>query len=143
MAYLILDIETIPLPPIDNEVEEVIAKKIQARIEKTGDDPENAESLIRSTSPFFGQVLCVGMRWLQDDGSTRDKVVCEENEEATLRTFFEVINHSSTQGAKFVHYNGMGFDIPFLTTRAAHYILKLPIENLPIYVDLLLITMLM
>ena len=121
MAYLILDIETIPLPPIDNEVEEAIAKKIQARIEKTGDAPENAESLIRSTSPFFGQVLCVGMRWLQDDGSTRDKVVCEENEEATLRTFFEVINHSSTQGAKFVHYNGMGFDIPFLTTRAAHY----------------------
>jgi len=33
---------------------------------KTGDDPENAESLIRSTSPFFGQVLC------------------EKNEEATL-----------------------------------------------------------
>ena len=73
MAYLILDIETIPLPPIDNEVEEAIAKKIQARIEKTGDNPGNAESLIRSTSPFFGQVLCVGMRWLQDDGSTRDQ----------------------------------------------------------------------
>ena len=49
MAYLILDIETIPLPPIDKEVEEAIAKKIQARIEKTVDDPENAESLIRST----------------------------------------------------------------------------------------------
>ena len=143
MAYLILDIETIPLPPIDNEVEEAIAKKIQARIEKTGDDPENAESLIRSTSPFFGQVLCVGMRWLQDDGSTRDKVVCEENEEATLRTFFEVINHSSTQGAKFVHYNGMGLIFPFSPCGQPNTILKLPIENLPIYVDLLLITMLM
>jgi len=34
LAYLILDIETIPLPPIDKEVEEAIAKKIQARIEK-------------------------------------------------------------------------------------------------------------
>ena len=54
MAYLILDIETIPLPPIDDEVEALIAKKVQARIEKTGDDPENAESLIRSTSPIFG-----------------------------------------------------------------------------------------
>ena len=41
MSHLILDIETIPLPPIDKEVEEFIAKKIQARIEKTGDDPEN------------------------------------------------------------------------------------------------------
>ena len=121
MAYLILDIETVPLPPIDDEVEAVIAKKIDARIEKTGDDPENAESLIRSTSPFFGQVLCIGMRWLQDDGSSKDKVVCEENEEATLNSFFEIINHPSTRGAKFIHYNGMGFDIPFLTTRAAHY----------------------
>jgi DNA polymerase elongation subunit (family B) len=61
------------------------------------------------------------MRWLQDDGSSKDKVVCEENEESTLRAFFEIINHSSTRGAKFIHYNGMGFDIPFLTTRAAHY----------------------
>ncbi len=121
MAYLVLDIETIPRPPIDDEVEAVIAKKVEARIEKTGDDPESAESLIRSTSPFFGQVLCIGMRWLQDDGSSKDKVVCEENEESTLRAFFEIINHSSTRGAKFIHYNGMGFDIPFLTTRAAHY----------------------
>ena len=99
MAYLILDIETIPLPPIDNEVEEAIEKKYRRELKKTGDDPENTESLIRSTSPFFGQVLCVRMRWLQDDGSTRDKVVCEENEEATLRTFFEVINHSITKVA--------------------------------------------
>ncbi len=27
MAYLVLDIETIPRPPIDDEVEAVIAKK--------------------------------------------------------------------------------------------------------------------
>ena len=84
-------------------MELVIAKEVQTRIEKTGDDPENAESLIRSTSPFFGQV------------------VCEENEETTLRTFFESINHPNTRGGKFIHYNGMGFDIPFLTTRVAHY----------------------
>ena len=53
MAYLILDIETLPRPPIDDTVEEVISQKTQARIEQTGDDPQNAESLIRSTSPFF------------------------------------------------------------------------------------------
>ena len=65
MAFLVLDIETIPRPTIDESVEEVIAQKTQARVERTGDDPENAESLIRSTSPFFGQVLCIGLRWLQ------------------------------------------------------------------------------
>ena len=121
MAYLILDIETVPLPMIDDEVELAIAKKIQSHIERTGDDPKNAESLIRSTSPYFGQVLCIGMRWLQDDGSAKDKVVCEENEEATLKSFFDIVNHPSSRGVQYVHYNGLGFDIPFLLIRAAHY----------------------
>ena len=62
MAFLILDIETIPRPTIDEALEEVIAQKTQAGVERTGDDPENAESLIRSTSPFFGQVLCIALR---------------------------------------------------------------------------------
>ena len=75
MAFLVLDIETIPRPTIDESIEEVIAQKTQARVERTGDDPENAESLIRSTSPFFGQVLCIGLRWLQDDGTSKDKVI--------------------------------------------------------------------
>ena len=65
MAYLILDIETIPLPPIYDELEAIIAKK--SLYIKTGDDPENAESLIRSTPPFFGQVLCIGMWHLSPD----------------------------------------------------------------------------
>ena len=121
MAYLVLDIETIPRPLIDEVVEEAVAKKVQAYIDRRGDDPENAESLIRSTSPFFGQLLCVGMRWLQDDGSSKDKVVCEENEESTLRVFFDIINHPGSKNARFIHYNGLGFDIPFLIIRAAHY----------------------
>ena len=54
MAYLVLDIETIPRPLIDEVVEEAVAKKVQAYIDRTGDDPEYAELLIRSTSPFFG-----------------------------------------------------------------------------------------
>ena len=64
MAFLILDIETLPRTSIDEVVEETVSKKVKSHIERTGDDPENAESLIRSTSPFFGLVLCVGMRWL-------------------------------------------------------------------------------
>ena len=121
MAFLVLDIETIPRPTIDESVEEVIAQKTQVRVERTGDDPENAESLIRSTSPFFGQVLCIGLRWLQDDGTSKDKVICEENEEATLNAFFNIINHPSSKNARYIHYNGLGFDIPFLMVRSAHY----------------------
>ena len=78
--------------PIDAAVEEAISKKVTPHIEKTGDDSQNVDSLIRSTSPFFGQVLCIGMRWLQDDGSAKDKVICGENECSTLQQFFHIIN---------------------------------------------------
>ena len=121
MAFLILDIETVPRPSIDVVVEEAVSKKVKSYIERTGDDPENAESLIRSTSPFFGQVLCIGMRWLQDDGGAKDKVICGLNEDSTLRAFFDIINHPSSKNIWFIHYNGLGFDIPFLIVRAAHH----------------------
>ena len=94
MSFLILDIETVPRASIDKEVEIDIAKRTKARVDRIGDDPKNAESLIRSTSPFFGQVLCIGMRFLSDDGQQKDKVICESNEESTLQIFFEIINKS-------------------------------------------------
>ena len=97
---------------------------MQSHIERKDDDPENAESLIRSISPFFGQLLCIGMRWLQNDGSLKDKVACEKNEGSTLQTFFDIINHPGSKNARFVHYNGLGFDIPFLNIRAAHHGIK-------------------
>ena len=83
MAFLILYIETIPRPTIDKMVEETVAKKVQTYIDRTGNDPEN--------------------------------------EESTLRTFFEIINHGNTKGVCFVHYNGLGFDISFLIIRTSHY----------------------
>jgi len=122
MTYLILDIETVPRKDLPFELEEAIKKKTEKRVETTGSEPAEAESLIRSVSPFFGQVLCIGLRWYDDyNSSIKDRVICEKTEEETLQKFFEVINHSSTQRAKFVHYNGLGFDIPFLIIRAAHY----------------------
>jgi len=124
LSFLILDIETVPRASIDEEVEIDITKRTKARVERTGDGPENAESLIRSTSPFFGQVLCMGMRFLSTDGQHKDKVICESNEESTLQAFFEIINKTA-KSVCYIHYNGMGFDIPFLIVRAAHYGLQI------------------
>jgi len=89
LAFLILDIETLPRPSIDEVVEETVSKKVKSHIERTGDNPKNTDSLIRSTSPFFGQISCIGMRWLQDDGSAKDKVIYGENESSMLQEFFD------------------------------------------------------
>ena len=44
MSFLILYIETVPRPSIDDVVDVEITKKTKARVERTGDDLENAES---------------------------------------------------------------------------------------------------
>ena len=53
MSFLILDIETVPRPSIDDEVEAEIINKTKARVERTGDDPENAESFNPIYIPIF------------------------------------------------------------------------------------------
>ena len=88
MAFLVLDIETIPRPTIDKSVEEVITQKTQARVERTGDDPENAESLIRSTSPFFGQVLCIGS---PKEGDVKGDTVAKASDEGNIEAVNEYV----------------------------------------------------
>ena len=65
------------------------------------------------------------MRWLQNDDSAKDIVICKENEDSTLRTFFDIINHPSSKNIRFINYNGLGFDIPFLIVRAAHHSIEI------------------
>ncbi|UCH09283.1 MAG: ribonuclease H-like domain-containing protein [Fidelibacterota bacterium] len=128
MRYLIFDIETVPLPGLEPPLEQEVARRTQRELDKGDLAPDDAERLVRSISPFFGQVLAIGMRLYNDKtGETKDKVVCEETEEATLQTFFETINHTASQDLRFVHYNGLNFDVPFLIIRAAIY--GIPIQN--------------
>lgn len=120
MRYLIFDIETVPLPELTEPLEREVARRTQREVEKGELTPDEAESLIRSVSPFFGQVLAIGMRLYNDAaGETKDKIISETKEEATLRSFFETLNHAASQDLRYVHYNGLNFDVPFLVIRAA------------------------
>ena len=46
MPLLILDIETVPRASIDDVVETEIIKRAQARVDRSGDELDSAESLI-------------------------------------------------------------------------------------------------
>ena len=133
-----MDIETVPRKGLDDMVEAEVAKRTERRLEQSGGDPAEAESLIRSTSPFFGEVVCVGMRWLKGDGTHRDNVICESNEHDTLERFFDVVNHESAQSVRFVHYNGLGFDIPFLSFAQPITEPRLQIKNSLIFAGLVI-----
>ncbi|NOZ08614.1 MAG: hypothetical protein GXO91_07025 [FCB group bacterium] len=122
MEYLVLDIETIPRADLPEGLEEEIHRRVARKLEQVELEPAEADSLIRSTSPFFGRVLCIGLRWFRDGSEqNRDLVISAETEEETLSEFFRIVNDDRSRQVKFVHYNGLGFDIPFLIVRAAHY----------------------
>ncbi len=127
MRYLIFDIETIPLPDLGQVQLAEVERRTKRELEwGRSTDPEAAESLVRSVSPFLGQVLAVGMRLYSDDsGDIKDKVICESGEKETLEAFLETINHPASGDLRFVHYNGLDFDTPFIIVRAAHHGLKI------------------
>ena len=86
MRYLIFDIETVPQPEPPEPLEREVSRRTKRELEKGELGSEEAESLIRSISPYFGRVLAIGMR-LYDDatGETKDKVISEPAEKATLK----------------------------------------------------------
>lgn len=120
MRYLIFDIETIPLTDLSEPLELEVARRTKREVEKGEVQPSEAEVLVRSVSPFFGRVLAIGMRLHNDkSGENKDKIISEATEEDTLQAFFETVNHPASQDLRYVHYNGLGFDVPFLIIRAA------------------------
>ena len=121
MRYLIFDIETVPQAGLDAAREEEVARRTELEVAKGRRDQAEADSLIRSISPFFGRILAIGMRLFSEGSSDlKDKVICETDEAATLGAFLETINHSASSDLRFIHYNGLGFDIPFIINRAIH-----------------------
>lgn len=120
MRYLIFDIETIPLTGLPEPLELEVARRTKREVERGELEPPEAESLVRSVSPFFGRVLAIGMRLYDDKtGDNKDKVISEATEKDTLQPFFETVNHPASQDLRYVHFNGLGFDVPFLIIRAA------------------------
>jgi len=68
------------------------------------------------------------MKWYDDTtDEQKNKVICEPAEQDSLQAFADIINHVNTRQVKFIHFNGLGFDVPFLTIRCAHY--GIPIVN--------------
>ena len=127
MKYLIFDIETCPRKDLTAVQKEDIFNKVKKKMDNNPSmAPDEIESLVCSVSPFYGQVICIGMKWYDDISNvTKDIVLCEKTEEETLNKFFNIINHDSCRGVKFVHYNGLGFDVPFLMIRATSFNIKI------------------
>ena len=132
MRYLIFDIETVPLTDLTEPLEREAARRTERELEKGGLTTEEAESLVRSVSPFLGQVLAIGMRLYNDEsGEMKDKVISEPDETATLQTFLETINSPASQDLRYVHFNGLNFDVPGMRVADPADVAREGLEQLP------------
>lgn len=94
--YLVLDIETTPVDFEDRAV-------IDYLIRKKSD---------RSYHPFFAKVIAIGIKRQKEDPI----VWAGADEKAILDDFWEYI--ADNRPGLYVTFNGMGFDLPFLSVRS-------------------------
>jgi 3'-5' exonuclease len=125
MSIITFDIETIPTQKKLNAAQEkFLERRITLEKEKQGHDlSENDVNTIMATHPYLGQIVCIGI-FEESDQSTTSLVGPEES---ILKKFWSIIGKPQYQRGTFVHYNGMGFDVPFIVKRSMIH--KIPVTN--------------
>lgn len=115
--HLALDIETVPAAAL-SEYSEAVQEKITAKIERARErNPDFSFEFFAATHGDFGKIVCISVGYIHQD-RIKLKSFHGHDEEALLREFNEVTR--KVDGV-FVHYNGLGFDIPFILQRMAHH----------------------
>lgn len=120
-SKITFDIETIPQrAPLSLTQQEELAKKLQrmqaGKIEEI--DQEASTSLIMGTSPYFGEIITIGLLFDDGMGNTSELALVGEEKEI-LENFWNMIK--SHKSALFISYNGLSFDVPFIVKRSMHW----------------------
>lgn len=121
MPILVYDIETIPQQdPLSDIQQEELDKKLERYLEKNpSKDPKEAKKLLMGTSPYFGEIVCIGL--YKVDGDNKQSAALIGSEQKILRDFWKVLK--KFEGV-FVSYNGLQFDTPFIVKRSMKYGIK-------------------
>jgi predicted PolB exonuclease-like 3'-5' exonuclease len=84
-----------------------------------------------SKDPDLGRIVAVG--WMMRDDDRPRVITCrnETDEKFALEQLGR--DYSSPLGGKFVTFNGLDFDLPFLMRRALYLSVKFPVLNLDRY----------
>ncbi len=104
---LVFDIETIPQLSLS-----------PTQINKVNEKTENSEywkiNPIKemSLNPWFGRIICIGVGF--PETNEYDALAAESELEILLK-FWKIIDGFK---GTFISFNGLGFDVPFITTRS-------------------------
>jgi len=118
---LTFDIETVPQEgPLSSIQEEELDKKISRYLNRYPEkDSNDVKNLLMGTSPYFGEIIVIGL--YKTIGDNEESMAITGSEEEILSRFWEIVrNHKSL----FISYNGLSFDIPFILKRSMKFKIK-------------------
>lgn len=130
MYRIYIDIETIPRPYTDAELEALLADKVPGQYKKADSiaqwkaDNRDAVAAKSSLDPNAGIIACIG--YAIDDGAVemlQNTTSDHAGESAMLLMLSVDIGGSVKQivGNEWIAHNGNGFDFPYLWRRAVKY----------------------
>jgi len=118
---LSLDIETVPQREYE-DLSPIVHDYVDSRLEKINANREGDDlwdySKLASLDGDLGKVVCISLGYYKEDTNTiRLKSFCGADETEVLNGFNEVIG---SHRGDYLHFNGLGFDIPFILQRMAY-----------------------
>lgn len=127
MDSLSFDIETIPQrAPFSIIQEEEFSRKLETYLSKRSEeDVEEAQRLLMGTSPYYGEIICIGLGYENGDGEFKTRSLIGE-EPLILTNFWNLISKFT---GTFVSYNGLEFDVPFILARSMKHNIKVTNKN--------------
>jgi predicted PolB exonuclease-like 3'-5' exonuclease len=123
---LSFDLETIPQEP--DTLTESQKKQYEKKAASMLQSPNVTENMIRSTDPFIGRILCIGMYYKNDevDPVQEEKIAFWEGTEKDILLRFWGVIEKLQPGTKIITFNGFNFDIPWIRIRSLVHGIKLP-----------------
>lgn len=129
---LFLDIETVPLAPEYNDLNEKWKQLWEHKMQYHINTDEPAEVLYDRAGIYaeFGRIICISAGYVfQQKGelSFRVKSFYDEDEKKLIQDFFNALNVFTRKGKRrLCAHNGQEFDFPYIARRALVNNLKLP-----------------
>lgn len=121
---LFLDIETAPLAPEYNGLDEKWKQLWERKMQYQINDDEPAEVLYNRAGIYaeFGRIICISVGYVfqkQGEFYFRVKSFYEEDEKKLIQNFFHALVAFSRKGKRrLCAHNGQEFDFPYIARRA-------------------------
>lgn len=117
------DIETVPqISPLSNIQTEELSRKLDNYLSKRSEneDIEEAKRLLMGTSPYFGEIICIGLGGEDASGEFKSLSIIGTEKEILQKFWKRITDFRGT----FVSYNGLEFDVPFILARSMKHGIK-------------------